>query len=64
MIDLSEHFTFHSFKLEFGILVKLSNLKKTLKYKNTYRSGTANSKSFVSKDFLQNKWKYELMIGK
>ena len=25
-----------------------------------YRSGTVNSKSFVSKDFLRNKWKYEL----
>ena len=36
-----------------------------------YKSGTVNSKSFVSKDFLQNKWKYQLtmhfkyeMIGK
>ena len=27
-----------------------------------YRSGTVNSKSFVGKDFLQNKWKYELTI--
>ena len=36
-----------------------------------YRSGTVNSKSFVGRDFLWNKWKYELtmhfkheMIGK
>ena len=36
-----------------------------------YRLGTVNSKSFVGKHFLQNKWKYELtmyfkheMIGK
>ena len=27
-----------------------------------YRSGTVNSKSFVSKDFLQIKWKYELTV--
>ena len=27
-----------------------------------YRSGTVNSKSFVGKDFLQNKWKYELTM--
>ena len=25
-----------------------------------YRSGTVISKSFVGKDFLRNKWKYEL----
>ena len=25
-----------------------------------YRLGTVNSKSFVSKDFLQIKWKFEL----
>ena len=37
----------------------------------SYRSGTVNLKSFVGKDFLQIKWKYELtmhfkhgMIGK
>ena len=37
----------------------------------SYRSYTANSKSFVGKDFLQKKWKFELtmnfkheMIGK
>ena len=36
-----------------------------------YRSGMVNSKSFIGKDFLRNKWKYELtmyfkheMIGK
>ena len=36
-----------------------------------YKAGTVHSKSFVGKDFLQNKWKYELtmqfqheMIGK
>ena len=27
-----------------------------------YMSGTVNSKSFVNKDFLQNKWKYELTV--
>ena len=27
-----------------------------------YRSGTVNSKSFVNKYFLQNKWKYELTV--
>ena len=27
-----------------------------------YRSDTVNSKSFVGKDFLQNKWKYELTV--
>ena len=27
---------------------------------NVYRSGTVNLKSFVSKDFLQIKWKFEL----
>ena len=37
----------------------------------SYRSGMVNLKSFVVKDFLQNKWKYKLtmhfkheMIGK
>ena len=33
-----------------------------------YRSGTVNSKSFIGKDLLRNKWKYEFtvheMIGK
>ena len=27
-----------------------------------YRSGTVNSKSFVGKDFLPIKWKYELTV--
>ena len=27
-----------------------------------YRSGTINSKSFISKDFLRNKWKYDLTV--
>ena len=27
-----------------------------------YRLGTVNSKSFVGKDFLRNKWKYELTV--
>ena len=29
---------------------------------NIYRSDTVNSKSFVSKVFLRNKWKYELTV--
>ena len=28
-----------------------------------YMLGTVNSKSFVGKDFLQNKWKYELTVN-
>ena len=28
--------------------------------KPPYRLGTVNSRSFISKDFLQIKWKYEL----
>ena len=36
--------------------------KQCLKWKNNYRSGTVNSKSFVGKDFLRNKWKYELTV--
>ena len=27
-----------------------------------YKSGTVNSKSFVGKGFLRNKWKYELTV--
>ena len=27
-----------------------------------YRSGTVNSKSFVGKDFLRIKWKFELTV--
>ena len=27
-----------------------------------YRLGTVNSKAFVGKDFLQNKWKYGLTV--
>ena len=27
-----------------------------------YRSGTVNLKSFVSKDFLRIKWKYEIIV--
>ena len=30
--------------------------------KACYRSGTFNSKSFVGKDFLRIKWKYELTV--
>ena len=29
---------------------------------SSYRSDTVNSKSFVGKDFLRNKWKYELTV--
>ena len=29
---------------------------------NNYRSGTVNSKSFVSKDLLRIKWKFELTV--
>ena len=29
-------------------------------FNHTYRSGTINSKSFISKEFLQIKWKFEI----
>ena len=30
---------------------------------SNYRSGMVNSKSFVGKDFLQIKWKFELICA-
>ena len=42
---------------------KLINLTPQMHWspiKTLYRSGTVNLESFVGKDFLQNKWKYEL----
>ena len=43
--------------------IKFTKLRKSWSFcRNIYRSGTVNSKSFVSKDFIQNKWKYELTV--
>ena len=48
----SECYTESDFDIEYIALLELE----------LYWSGMVNSKSFVSKDFLQNKWKYELTV--
>ena len=57
----------HSVKYSYFHLgiVSWNTVKKNVTFEqhaSCYRSGTVNSKSFVSKDFLQNKWKYELTV--
>ena len=38
----------------------LSGIFKHTDFKKSYRSGTVNSKSFISKVLLRIKWKFEL----
>ena len=43
--------------IDISVLVQYEHLHTIL-----YRLGTVNSKSFVGKDFLRLKWKYELTV--
>ena len=47
-------------QLEKQVQIYWERDRRLIKYNRKYMSGTVNSKSFISKDFLQIEWKFEL----